>query len=104
MRKVSADCSRKATWSACDHLAAISKQQVPLDTGALKDSCAVSVNADGTQAVVSYDTPYAVRQHEYTGYRHQRGRKAKYLEDPCNDTSVQNEMIEITKRIYKEGM
>ena len=34
---------------------------------------------------VSYDTPYAVRQHEDLTLRHDAGRKAKYLEDPMNE-------------------
>ena len=100
---------KKGTWAACDHLLTVSKQQVPLDQGPLKNSGAVDVADDeqvpldhnplmksgavdvaddGSQATVSYDTPYAVRQHEELSYRHQRGRKAKYLEDPCNDTTV----------------
>ena len=35
-------------------------------------------------AAVSYDTPYAIRQHEDLSYKHDAGRKAKYLEDPLN--------------------
>ena len=91
---------KKATWSALDHLASVSKEQVPLDTGALKNSCTVSVNDDGSEGTVSYDTPYAVEQHENLVYHHQRGRKAKYLEDPVNDRTVQSEMVEIAKREF----
>jgi len=91
---------KKATWSTLDHLASVSKEQVPLDTGALKNSCTVSVNDDGSEGTVSYDTPYAVEQHENLVYHHQRGRKAKYLEDPVNDRTVQSEMAEIAKREF----
>lgn len=91
---------KKATWSALDHLASVSKEQVPLDTGALKNSCTVSVNDDGSEGTISYDTPYAVEQHENLIYHHQRGRKAKYLEDPVNDRTVQSEMVEIAKREF----
>ena len=91
---------KKATWSALDHLASVSKEQVPLDTGALKNSCTVSVNDDGSEGTISYDTPYAVEQHENLIYHHQRGRKAKYLEDPVNDRTVQSEMAEIAKREF----
>jgi len=31
---------------------------------------------------VSFNTPYARKQHEEIGYAHPRGGKAKYLEDP----------------------
>ena len=91
--------SRKdGTWAACDHLRTVSKQQVPMAQGTLKDSCAVDVADDGSQATVSYDTPYAVRQHEELGYRHQRGRKAKYLEDPCNDETVHAGMMKAAQK------
>lgn len=33
---------------------------------------------------ISFNTPYAIRQHEELDYDHPRGGKAKYLEDPFN--------------------
>ena len=33
---------------------------------------------------ISFNTPYARRQHEELDYEHPRGGKAKYLEDPFN--------------------
>jgi len=33
---------------------------------------------------ISFNTPYARRQHEELGYQHPRGGKAKYLEDSFN--------------------
>lgn len=104
IKKITQQCTKKGTWSALDHLAAVSKEQVPLDQGPLKNSCYVDVSDDGSSGTVSYDTPYAVRQHEEMGYQHQRGRKAKYLEDPANDSGVQREMRELIKRAYEEQM
>lgn len=95
---------QKGLWMACDHLASESKKQVPLDTGMLKASCTVDVAGDGASATVSYDTPYAVIQHEATSYSHQRGRKAKYLEDPCNNGGVQKEMLELLKQGFASQM
>lgn len=57
---------------------------VPLDEGPLQDSGEASVDASSLQAAVSYNTPYAVRQHEELDYRHAPGRTAKYLEGPLN--------------------
>lgn len=94
---------KKATWMALDHLATISKQEVPLDQGPLMNSCYVDVNNDGSAGTVSYDTPYAVAQHENTWYQHQRGRKAKYLEDPVNNPTVQNQMLDLAQKGY-EGL
>ncbi|MBE5797470.1 MAG: hypothetical protein E7327_08875 [Clostridiales bacterium] len=102
--RITSQCTKKGTWSALDHLAAVSKEQVPLDQGPLKNSCYVDVADDGSSGTVSYDTPYAIVQHENMAYQHQRGRKAKYLEDPCNDSSVQSEMRELIARAYREQM
>ena len=93
---------KKATWSALDHLAAVSKEQVPLDQGPLKNSCYVDVADDGSSGTVSYDTPYVIVQHENMQFQHQRGRKAKYLEDPANDSGVQSEMLTLMQRAYEE--
>lgn len=97
-------CTKKGVWAALDHLAAVSKEQVPLDMGTLKASCVVSVADDGKSGAVSYDTPYAIVQHENTWYNHQRGRKGKYLEDPANDRQVLNEMRELIRNAYRERM
>ena len=59
-------------------------QQVPHEEGDLQSSGKVSVDEGSSRAAVSYDTPYAVRQHEDMTYQHDPGRKAKYLEDPLN--------------------
>lgn len=51
---------------------------VPIEEGTLMRSGKVTVGDD--EAAVSYDTPYAVRQHEDTRLRHDPGRRAKWLE------------------------
>ncbi len=104
VEEVAKYASKRGLHAALDHLAAVSKEQVPLDMGPLKASCSVDVNEDGTSGTVSYDTPYACVQHERTWYRHQRGRKAKYLEDPCNDSTVQHEMAELIKSEFMSGL
>jgi hypothetical protein len=65
---------------ALEHVLSESRKQVPLDEGTLERSSRVDV--DGLEGAVSYDTVYAVRQHEELTWRHLPGRKAKYLEDP----------------------
>lgn len=62
-------------------------QQVPHEEGDLQSSGKVSVDEGSSRVAVSYDTPYAVRQHEDMTYRHDPGRKAKYLEDPLNSAA-----------------
>lgn len=100
IKKVVKAGGRKAIWSALDYLAQQSKEQVPLDQGTLKASCAVDVNEDGTEGTVSYDTPYAVRWHENDA-NFQRGRKKKYLEDPLNDSSVQGKMMKLAQSAFQ---
>lgn len=69
---------------AAEFVLAQSTEVVPLDEGALQDSGEASVDASTLTAAVSYNTPYAVRQHEELDYRHAPGRTAKYLENPLN--------------------
>lgn len=58
-------------------------QRTPLETGTLRNSAKVTAS-DG-EAAVSYNTPYAVKQHEELGYQHKDGQ-AKYLETAMIDT------------------
>ena len=104
IKDVTKQCSRRGTWAALDYLAARSKEQVPLDKGPLKNSCYVDVEPDGSAGTVSYDTPYAVVQHETLWYQHQRGRKAKYLEDPCNDPKITAQMALLMKQEFERQM
>lgn len=69
---------------AGEHLAEMSTRLVPVEEGTLLLSVNVDVDARALKAAVSYDTPYAVRQHEELGYQHDEGRQAKYLETPLD--------------------
>ncbi|MGH3323260.1 MAG: hypothetical protein ACRDOV_02375 [Streptomyces sp.] len=72
----------RGVGKAAEHLLGVSRQLVPLEEGTLERSGAAS--ADGLAAAVSYDTVYAVRQHEELTWRHDPGRQAKYLESPAD--------------------
>lgn len=67
---------------AMEHLLTESRKQVPIEEGTLERSGTAVVDEQNLVGAVSYDTPYAVRQHEELGWQHDEGRKAKYLEDP----------------------
>lgn len=69
---------------AAEHLLQVSREQVPIEEGTLERSGVASVDEHDLRAAVSYDTPYAVRQHEDLTLRHDEGRKAKYLEEPMD--------------------
>jgi hypothetical protein len=69
---------------AGEHILQLSRQRVPIEEGTLERSGEVSDDGALTVAV-SYDTPYAVRQHEDLTLRHAAGRTAKYLEIPMHE-------------------
>lgn len=72
-----------------EHLLQASRLEVPIEEATLERSGVASVDPAKLEAAVSYDTPYAVRQHEDLALRHDDGRKAKYLEDPMRDEADQ---------------
>lgn len=56
-------------------------QTCPIEETTLIRSGAVApATANNLTATISYDTPYAVVQHEDTTFRHDPGRRAKWLE------------------------
>ncbi|MFI5993164.1 hypothetical protein ACIBAC_15180 [Streptomyces sp. NPDC051362] len=75
-----------------EHLLQVSRARVPIEEGTLERSGVVSVDEDNLTSAVSYDTKYAVRQHEELDYRHDAGREAKYLEKPLREEAdtIQN--------------
>jgi hypothetical protein len=42
----------------------------------------------GLEAMVTFEEPYALTQHEHLEYQHPRGGKAKYLEDPLKQNAT----------------
>lgn len=82
-----------------EHVLDEASRQVPLDEATLQRSGTVSVDRGSLTAAISYDTPYAVPQHERLDFRHLPGRKAKYLEDPLRDEAATvGELIAATIR------
>lgn len=70
--------AEKGLRLAVEHLLTEANKNVPHDEGTLERSGTASV--DGTRGAVSYDTPYAVRQHEDMSLRHDGKGKPKWLE------------------------
>lgn len=69
---------------AAEHILGESNKKVPLEEATLKRSGTVSTDPDNFTAAISYDTPYAARQHEDMHARHNDNRTAKYLENAMN--------------------
>jgi hypothetical protein len=91
----------KGLGIALERLIQVSREQVPHEEGSLERSATpggegrggVAIDEANLRGAVSYDTPYAVIQHEDLTFRHDAGRKAKYLEDPFE--AEQQTMLEL---------
>ncbi len=91
-KRIAKQAGLKAAKDVGEKLVNKSIKIAPHASGTMQGSATVS--DDGISKVhVSYNTPYAVRQHEDLNLRHpdprnpisSSGRKAKYLEDPLNE-------------------
>lgn len=87
-REIRAAAAR-GVYLAAEYVLAETQQVVPLDESPLMHSGVASVDEASLTGMVSYDTPYAVRQHEELTWRHAPGRTAKYVEGPLNASAQQ---------------
>lgn len=70
---------------AAEHILGVAKQHAPVEEHILEESGFTSVDGQHSlRAAVSFDTPYAVKQHEDMTLKHDKGRTAKYLENAFN--------------------
>jgi hypothetical protein len=84
-RKVSKavhDAAVRGVTDAAETLLTEANHTVPHVLGTLERSGTVSVDDAKVAAAVSYDTPYAVRQHEDTGLRHPDPTQHRPPSDP----------------------
>lgn len=83
-RALAAAAVRKAAaeglGDATEMLLEEANRTVPIEEATLMRSGVASVDDMKLRGAVSYDTPYAVRQHEDLRLRHDQGRRAKWLE------------------------
>ncbi|MGI5350211.1 hypothetical protein ACQEU8_36570 [Streptomyces sp. CA-250714] len=71
-----------------EHVLTVSRARVPIEEATLERSGVATVDEQQLTAAVSYDTVYAVRQHEELTWRHDAGRTAKYLEGPLTEEAA----------------
>lgn len=96
--QATAAAAQEALFDAGQHILDTSNQLAPLDDGTLVSSGMVT--ATDTSVTISYDTPYAVRQHEDTTLRHPNGRSAKFLETAI--TSEREAVLQFLQNRLKE--
>lgn len=87
---------------AAEHGLQVSRTRVPIEEGTLERSGTASVDSDRLRAAISYDTPYAVVQHEDMSLQHDAGRSAKFLETAMN--SERRTFAEIIAREVRKGI
>ena len=89
--------AREGLYRWAEHVLEQSTRLVPHQEGTLQDSGTAhepgTSGLDASTAAVSYDTPYAVVQHEAMEFSHPNGRQAKYLETPLNASKVVGERL-----------
>lgn len=82
---------------AAEHVLGEANKKVPIEEATLLRSGTVSTDPGNFTAAISYDTPYAVKQHEDMHLRHNDNRTAKYLENAMNsEVKVAAEIIRKT--------
>jgi len=109
------DAERRGTgrglYLGAEHVLEEANRIVPFEDGDLERSGHAwppeqvgLVGGEGMQTAVTYDTPYAVDQHEELDYQHDEGRQAKYLETPINDAGVRSKVEELIAREIKAAL
>jgi hypothetical protein len=69
-----------ALEEVCEVALAEANESVPIEEGTLQASGFAEVDRETLEGQVGYDTVYAARQHEEVTWRHDPGRRAKWLE------------------------
>ena len=125
---IAEEAGLKALRTGAEAILTEAIDETPIDTGTLRRSGTVTVGAlpDGARVFeaaeagnemkdafpgqegkekavyVSFNTPYARRQHEELGYNHPLGGKAKYLEDPFNRNK--NKVLKYADKQVKKAL
>jgi hypothetical protein len=92
------DAQLRALWIAGEHVLSVSNEQVPFEEGDLAASGGVSQDESSGKTAISYNTDYAVKQHEDMTLKHDSGRNAKFLENALNSE------IETVRLIVANGI
>ncbi len=126
--KIAEEAALKALRTGAEAILTEAIDEAPIDTGTLRRSGTVTVGKLPDSAriyeaaesgnemkdaftekigkekavYISFNTPYARRQHEELDYEHPRGGKAKYLETPFN--ANKKKVIKYAERKIKEAL
>ena len=125
---IAEEAGLKALRTGAEAILTEAIDETPIETGTLRRSGTVTVGAlpDGAQVYaaadagsemkdafpreegkekvvyISFNTPYALKQHEELDFEHPVGGKAKYLEDPFN--RMKKKVIKMAKQQIKKAL
>jgi hypothetical protein len=85
-----------------EHVLEEANRIVPHEEGTLQGSGIASVDEGALRGAISYDTVYAVRQHEELTWVHDDGRQAKYLETPLYGGPGRKAMEIVAREVKSE--
>lgn len=85
IKRATSEAGARALRYGAEHMLTEANDRVPHEYGDLMRSGDVDVDEEELLASISYDTPYAVVQHENVELNHPNGREAKWLERTMND-------------------
>jgi hypothetical protein len=98
------DASFDGLVIAAEHLLQVSSDDAPHEEGDLERSGDTSEDEDEMAVSVYFDRSYARRQHEELNWRHDAGKRAKYLELPMHEEAdVMLDLIAEAAREPLEG-
>ena len=126
--KIAEEAGLKALLTGAEAILTEAIDETPIETGTLRRSGTVAVGGlpDSTRVYnaakagkemkgdfpgelgkeravyISFNTPYARRQHEELDYEHNRGGKAKFLEDPFNRNK--NKVLKYVDKQVKKAL
>jgi len=87
VEKAVRDAGLKGLEDGGEFLLEESNRTIPHETGEMERSGLVSKDETAGEVAVSYNTPYAPRQHEDTRLSHDEGRRPKWLEQTVTEQS-----------------
>lgn len=93
------EAAQTGIFEAAEALLDQAVEKTPVQDGVLRASGRAT--QEGNVAAVSFNTPYAVKQHEELGYQHPGGGEAKYLERAANSFGPTMEAI-VAQAIVRE--
>lgn len=100
--RIAREAGFQALRDGAEHILTEAIDETPIDTGTLRRSGTVTEAPSEDAVYISFNTPYAIKQHEDLTLNHPNGGKPKYLEDPFNRNK--DKVINLVDNRIKEAL